>query len=48
MNYGVASVKKGSGTAPIRKLEDFIDFRGGNRELMVPVKTKRRKEQTPE
>ena len=48
MNYGVASVKKGSRTAPIRKLEDFIDFRGGNRELMVPVKTKRRKEQTPE
>ena len=48
MNYGIASIKKGSKTVPIRKLEDFIDFRGGNRELMVPVKTKRRKEQTSE
>lgn len=47
MNYGMLSVKGDNKVVPIRRLEDFVDFKGGNRELIVPIKTKRRKEHTP-
>lgn len=47
MNYGMLSVKRDNKVVPIRRLEDFVDFKGGNRELIVPIKTKRRKEHTP-
>ena len=45
MNYGVTTMKKGKKTIPIKRLEDFIDFKGGDRDLIVPVKGKRRKRQ---
>ena len=47
MNYGMLSIKRDDKAVPIRRLEDFIDFKGGNKELIVPIKTKRRKEHTP-
>ena len=47
MNYGMLSVKRDNKVVPIRRLEDFVDFKGGNRGLIVPIKTKRRKEHTP-
>ena len=40
--FFLTATRKGSKTIPIRKLEDFIDFKGGNKDLIVPVKTKRR------
>lgn len=47
MNYGMLSIKRDDKAVPIRRLEDFVDFKDGNKELIVPVKTKRRKEHTP-
>lgn len=35
-------VPQGRKTILIKRLEDFIDFKGGNRDLIVAVKTKRR------
>ncbi len=43
MNYGVTTMKKGKRAIPIKRLEDFIEFKGGNKALIVPVKTKRKK-----
>jgi uncharacterized protein YkvS len=43
MNYGVTSMKKGKKAIPIRKLGDFIDFKGGKKGLIVPVVTKKQK-----
>lgn len=47
MNYGMLSIKRDNKVVPIRRLEDFVDFKGGNRGLIVPIRTKRRKEHTP-
>lgn len=47
MNYGMLSIKRDDKVVPIRRLEDFVDFKGGNRELIVPIKSKRRKEHIP-
>ncbi len=41
MNYGLAMKKKGKAIA-IRKLTQFMDFKGGNKDLIVPVVTKKR------
>jgi hypothetical protein len=43
MNYGVTMMKKGRKTIPIKRLEDFIAFKSGNKDLIVPVATKRRR-----
>jgi len=42
MNYNVTTwMKKGKAT-PIRSIEDFLDFKGGDKSLIVPVKTKKK------
>jgi len=46
MNYGVTTMKKGRKAIPIRKLEDFVEFKGGDKKLIVPIETKRRKRST--
>jgi hypothetical protein len=43
MNYGLTSMKRKGETITIRRLEDFIDFKGGNKKLIVPMVTKKRK-----
>ena len=46
MNYGVATMKKGSKSIPIKRIDDFITFKGGGKKvknLIVPVVTKRKK-----
>ena len=43
MNYGVTKMKKGRKTIPIKRLEDFVAFKGGDKDMIVPV-TKKRKE----
>ena len=43
MNYGVATMKKGRKTVPITRLEDFIAFKRGDKKLIVPVATKRKR-----
>ncbi|MBA7676609.1 Type-2 restriction enzyme EcoRV [subsurface metagenome] len=42
MNHGVTSMKKGRRTIPIKRLEDFIKFKGGDKNLIVPIVTKKR------
>lgn len=42
MNYGVTKMKKGRKTIPIKRLEDFIAFKGGDKDMIVPVKKKRK------
>jgi len=42
MNYGVTSMKKGGKTIVVKRLEDFIEFKGGDKSLIVPVLTKKR------
>jgi hypothetical protein len=44
MNYGVATMRKGRKTVPIKRLEDFIAFKGGDKSLIVPVAAKRKKQ----
>lgn len=43
MNYGVTSMKKAGKTIAIKRLQDFVDFKGGDKSLINPVTTKRRK-----
>ena len=43
MNYGVATMKKGRAVKPIKRLEDFVDFKKGDKSLIVPFKPKSRK-----
>lgn len=48
MNYGVATMKKGGTSVPIKRLEDFITFKGGGRkvkDLIVLVVTKRKRKE---
>ena len=42
MNYGVTKMKKGRKTIPIKRLEDFVAFKGGDKDMIVPVKKKRK------
>jgi hypothetical protein len=44
MNYGVATMKKGRKTVAITRLEDFIAFKGGDKKLIIPVATKRKRQ----
>lgn len=43
MNYGVTSMKKTGKTIAIKRLQDFVDFKGGDKSLINPVTTKRRR-----
>lgn len=46
MNYGIATMKKGRKSVPIKCLADFIKFKGHNKkvkDLIVPVVTKRKR-----
>ena len=42
-NYGSATMKRKGEVIAIRRLEDFIAFKGGDKELIVPVVTKKRR-----
>ncbi|HHT9137399.1 MAG TPA: type II restriction endonuclease [Candidatus Wunengus sp. YC60] len=44
MNYGLTTMKKKGKTVTIKRIEDFIDFKGGKKlkNLIVPVVTKRK------
>jgi hypothetical protein len=46
MNYGVTTMKKKGKAVPIRRLEDFIDFKGGDKSLIVPMITKKRRKKS--
>ena len=46
MNYGVTKMKKGRKTVPIKRLEDFVAFKGGNKDMIVPIKRKRKEAKT--
>ena len=46
MNYGVTKMKKGRKTVPIKRLEDFVAFKGGDKDMIVPVKKKRKEKRT--
>lgn len=47
MNYDAATVKRGGETVKLRRLEDFIAFKGGDARLIVPVRTKRKTDPGP-
>lgn len=40
MNYGITTMKRGRKTIAIKKLSDFVAFKGGDSALIVPVKSK--------
>ncbi|QWR78171.1 type II restriction endonuclease [Candidatus Magnetomonas plexicatena] len=42
MNYGLTTMKRKGTTIRITRLEDFIDFKGGDTNLIVPLITKKR------
>ncbi|MDE2999521.1 MAG: restriction endonuclease [Gemmatimonadota bacterium] len=42
MNYNVTTMLKAGKVTPIRRIEDFLEFKGGNPSLIVPMKTKRK------
>lgn len=42
MNYGQATMKVNRKTVKIKRLDDFLKFKGKNTSLIVPVKTKKR------
>ena len=42
MNYGASTMIKKGKTIPIKSIEDFLDFRGGDKSKIVAVKTKRK------
>ena len=46
MNYGVTKMKKDGKTIAIKRLEDFVAFKGGDKDMIVPVKKKRREKRT--
>lgn len=46
MNYGVTTMKKKDKAITIRRLEDFIDFKGGDKSLIVPMITKKRRKKS--
>jgi len=42
MNYGVTTMIKKRKSTPIRSIEDFLDFKGGDKNKIVPMNTKRK------
>lgn len=42
MNYGLATMKRRGKSVVIKTIKDFLDFKGGNKKLIVPVITKRK------
>lgn len=43
MNYGLTTMKRKRKTITIRRLEDFIDFKHGDRTMIVPMVTRKKK-----
>jgi hypothetical protein len=43
MNYGVTTMRRAGETITIKRLEDFIEFKRGDKSLIVSVATKRKK-----
>lgn len=43
MNYGVTSMRKGRKTITIKRLEDFVAFKKGDKSKIVPVASKRKR-----
>ena len=43
MNYGVTTMKKGDEAIAIKRLSDFIAFKGGDSSQIVPIKAKRKR-----
>ena len=44
MNYGITTMKLGRKTVAIKRLSDFVAFKGGDGTLIVPIKKKRKKQ----
>ena len=42
MNYGLTTMKKGSDMVVIRRLDDFLSFKSGDKSLIVPMQKKRK------
>jgi hypothetical protein len=42
MNYGVTTMMKNGRATPIRSIEDFIDFKGGDKSKIVPMRSKKK------
>ena len=42
MNYGVTTMMKKGKATPIRSIEDFLDFKGGNKSKIVEMKSKKK------
>ena len=42
MNYGVTTMKRGNEAFPVKRLIDFVTFKGGEKELVVPIARKRK------
>ncbi len=42
MNYGVTTMMKKGKAVPIRSIKNFLDFKGGDKSKIVPVKTKKK------
>ncbi|MBM4306384.1 MAG: restriction endonuclease [Deltaproteobacteria bacterium] len=42
MNYGVTTMMKKGQATPIRSIESFIDFKGGNKSKIVPMRSKKK------
>lgn len=42
MNYGVTTMMKKGRATPIRSIEDFIDFKGGDKSKIVPMRSKKK------
>ena len=43
MNYGLTTMKRKGKTTTIRCLEDFIDFKRGDKKMIVPMVTRKKK-----
>lgn len=41
MNYGLTTMKRGNEVFPVNRLIDFVDFKGGEKDLVVPIRRKR-------
>ena len=42
MNYGLSNMMKNGKAVTIKRVEDFIDFKGGDKTLIVPMTTKKK------
>jgi len=48
MNYGLTTMMKKGQATTIRRIEDFLEFRGGDKNLIVSMTTKRKKKKENE